>query len=151
MWSYCFATEVTLQTFQNKKSRIWRGVALLRIPFWHLLIDELEKQLFTKKKLLKWANKNNWRYQCYTPVYQKSWWSDLIYSSWDTQHDRLKLVTLDHFCPLTSLNPPPPAPPPKKNDFEKKQKKSWSIIILHMCNKNCNHMRYCSWYTEWDT
>ena len=19
-----------------------------------------------------------------------------------------------------------------------------------MCNKNCNHMRYCSWYTEWD-
>ena len=24
------------------------------------------------------------------------------------------------------------------------------IIILHMCTKNHNHMRYSSWYTEWD-
>ena len=31
-----------------------------------------------------------------------------------------------------------------------KKKIAGSIIILHMCTKNQNHMRYSSWYTKWD-
>ena len=43
---------------------------------------------------------------------------------------------------------------PKKSEFwknEKKKKKiAGDIIILHMCTKNHNHVRYSSWDTEWE-
>ena len=32
----------------------------------------------------------------------------------------------------------------------KNQKIAGDIIILHMCTKNHNHMRYSSWDTKWD-
>ena len=34
--------------------------------------------------------------------------------------------------------------------FEKMKKITEDIIILHMCTKKHNHMRYSSWDTEWD-
>ena len=57
---------------------------------------------------------------------------DLIYSFWDIECDRLKLVIMDHFLPFYPI---PPSIPPSE-----KQKK----IILHMCTKNHNHIRYGS-------
>ena len=40
---------------------------------------------------------------------------------------------------------------PKKSEFWKNEKKiAGDIIILHMCTKNHNHMRYSSWDMEWD-
>ena len=39
---------------------------------------------------------------------------------------------------------------PKNQTFEKMKKTVGDIIILHICTKNHNHMRYSSWDTEWD-
>ena len=39
---------------------------------------------------------------------------------------------------------------PKNQNFEKMKKIAGDIIILHMCTKNHNHMRYSSWDTKWD-
>ena len=38
----------------------------------------------------------------------------------------------------------------KNQTFEKMKKIAGDIIILHMCNKNHNHIRYSSWDTKWD-
>ena len=41
----------------------------------------------------------------------------------------------------------------KNQNFEKpeeKKKNAGDIIILHMCTKSHNHMRFSSWDTEWD-
>ena len=38
----------------------------------------------------------------------------------------------------------------KNQTFEKMKKFAGDIIILHMCTKNHNHMRYSSWDTKWD-
>ena len=39
----------------------------------------------------------------------------------------------------------------KKSDFWKNEKTfTGDLIILHICTKNHNHMRYSSWDTEWD-
>ena len=38
---------------------------------------------------------------------------------------------------------------PKNQNFEKMKKKiAGDIIILHICTKNHNHMRYSSWDTK---
>ena len=38
-----------------------------------------------------------------------------------------------------------------KSDFWKNEKTfTGDLIILHICTKNHNHMRYSSWDTEWD-
>ena len=69
----------------------------------------------------------------------------MIYSSWDIERDRLKLVILGHFLPFYS-------PKNQKNhNFEKMKKIAGDIIILLMRTKNHNHMMYGSWDTEWDT
>ena len=40
---------------------------------------------------------------------------------------------------------------PKKSECWKKWKKiAGDIIILHVCTKNHNHMRYSSWDMEWE-
>ena len=39
---------------------------------------------------------------------------------------------------------------PKNQNFEKMKKIAGDIIILHMCTKNHNHVRYSSWDTEWE-
>ena len=68
----------------------------------------------------------------------------------DTGCDRLKLIVMGHF--LTRPPPYPPALPKntKNLNFEKMKKRAEDIIILLMCTKNHNHMRYGSWDTEWD-
>ena len=67
----------------------------------------------------------------------------------DTGCDRLKLIVMGHF--LTRPPYPPALPKNTKNlNFEKMKKRAEDIIILLMCTKNHNHMRYGSWDTEWD-
>ena len=39
---------------------------------------------------------------------------------------------------------------PKNQNFEKMKKIAWPIIILLICTKNHNHMRYGSWDREWE-
>ena len=70
------------------------------------------KQLF--KKLLKWANKRSKNYNIYHVVFLKRKThgdsiilhlctknlDDVIYSSWDIEWDRLKLVIMDHALPF---------------------------------------------------
>ena len=62
----------------------------------------------------------------------------MIYSSWDIECDRQKLVIMGHFLPFYT----PPPKKPKKQNFEKMKKVTGDIIILHKCTKNDNHMRY---------
>ena len=47
-------------------------------------------------------------------------------------------VILDHFCPFTSLTIQ------KIKILKKMKKMPEHIIILHKCNKNHDHMLYCS-------
>ena len=70
------------------------------------------------------------------------WWT---WKYRDIECDRMKIVILGHFFPFTLL------PENLKNqNFEKVKNTSGDIIILRMCTKNHNHMRYGSWDTEWD-
>ena len=80
--------------------------------------DELEKQLFIKK-LLKWSNKKCKNFNTYNVVFKKinktkktprdiilylctKNLNDMIYSSWDIECDRLKLVVMGHSLPFYS-------------------------------------------------
>ena len=38
----------------------------------------------------------------------------------------------------------------KISEIWKNEKNAGKIISLHMCTKNHNHMRYCSWDMEWE-
>ena len=98
-------------------------------------IDEIEKHFFTKKTvgdiiILLLYTRNL---------------DDMIYSSWDIECGRLKLVIMGHFFPfLLPKNP-------KNHNFEKKWRKAArDIMTLHMCTKNQNHTRYDSWDTEYN-
>ena len=53
----------------------------------------------------------------------------MIYSSWDIEHDRLKLVIIGHFLPWY-----PPKNPENQNS-EKMKKIAGDILILHKCTK----------------
>ena len=70
---------------------------------------------------------------------------DMIYSSWDIECDRLKLVIMGHFLDFHPLKNP------KNQNFEK-TKKMHEIPSLYTCiPKNNNHIRYGSWDMEWET
>ena len=69
---------------------------------------------------------------------------DMIYSSWDIERDRLKLLILGQFLPFN------PNKKPENQNLKKMKKLARNIIILLMCTKNHNHMMYSSWDTEWD-
>ena len=62
----------------------------------------------------------------------------MIYSSWDIECDRLKLVILGHFLPFYSPKNP------KKSKFWKNEKIPGDII-LHLCMTNHHHMMYEIW------
>ena len=118
--------------------------------FFLAFIDELEKQIIIKK-LLKWANKKqiiliftmlhffNKNNTC--GYHDQN--LDMFYSSWDIEHNKLKLVILGHFLPFIPLKTL------KIQNFEKWKSDEY-IIILYMCTKNHNHMMYSSWNTEWE-
>ena len=84
------------------------------------------KMLYFKKD----TKKNTWRYRCFTPVYQQSWWYGLQflrYRAWQTDIGNcvlfFALLTIATFLKK-----------PKKNkNFEKMKKTLRDIIILHMC------------------
>ena len=61
---------------------------------------------------------------------------------------------MGHFLTFYPASPRPTPPPleTQKSEFEKSEKmnKIAGDIVLHMCIKNHNHMRYGSWDMEWD-
>ena len=131
------------------------------ISFWHLLMNLKNNYLF--KKLLKWANKKCKNFNIYNVLFFKKWrkyleislfyncvpnFDDMIYSSLDVTDvtnfkcNRLNLVIMGlwviFFLPLLKTR--------KTRILKKwKMKKIAGDIILHLFNKNHNHMRYDSW------
>ena len=65
----------------------------------------------------------------------------MLYCSCDMVHDGCNCYfsLWAIFCPFTLLNSP------KNENFKKMKKPHGDIIILHKCNKNHDHMVYCSW------
>ena len=116
------------------------------------------KNKYLLKKLLKWANKKQNNYNINNVAFFKRKGKtagdiiilhrcrknldDMIYSSWDTQPGRLKLIILGHFWPFYPPNNP------KNQNFEKKKK--LLEISFYTCTENHNHMKYSSWDTEWE-
>ena len=94
--------------------------------------------IFTMFYCLKKIKTNIWRYHYFTPVYQKSWWYDLQflrYRAWQTE-----IGNFGSFLPFYL---------PKKPTIQNFEMKELARdIILHMCTKNHNHMRYSFWDTE---
>ena len=73
-----------------------------------------------KSENFKKNEKNSWRYQHFTQVYQKSWQYVTLflrYGAWLMQNQ----------------------------NFQKRNKAPADIIILYKCTKNYHHMLYCSW------
>ena len=81
---------------------------------------------------------NAWRYYAFINVYQK-------WRSWCMLPDIRDDIFCPFFCPLILLTPQ------KSKILQKWEKTPGDIIILPMCTKNHNHMRYDSWDAEWDT
>ena len=108
------------KVYIKKSHTCEKGGACLRTSFWHLWMNLKNKYLF--KKLLKQANKwNNFYiynmgislfYTCTKNL------DDIIYSSWDIEHERLKLLFLDHFLPFYPLKT-------QKIQILKKLENSW--------------------------
>ena len=69
----------------------------------------------------------------------------MLYCSWYMAHNRCNwyFSFWAFFCPFTSLTAWK-IKIKKKND-KKKKKMPGDIIILQLCTKNYDHMRYCSW------
>ena len=67
----------------------------------------------------------------------------MLYSSWDTEQNILKLLILGDFLPFYPLKT-------IEIKISKNKKFAEDIIILHMCTKNYNQMTYGSWNMERD-
>ena len=67
----------------------------------------------------------------------------MLYCSWDMTRDRCNCYfsfwTI--FCPFTA----PSLTAPKMKISKKMKKVPGDVIFLHKCNKNYDHMVYCSW------
>ena len=123
-------------SWQDKNIKIthmWRKLVTPQ-NFCLTFTDELEKQLL--KKLLKWAYKNIaistftmlyffWKNKDKNPgdITILHLWTknpdDMIYSSWDIECDRMKLVIMENLLPFYPL---PPRPKNLKNQNFKKCK-----------------------------
>ena len=77
----------------------------------------------------KW--KNPWWYHHFTQVYQNSWSFAIPF----TRYGACCLQLFSIYAPNS----------PKNLNLTKKKKKMPGDIILHKCNKNHDHMLYCSW------
>ena len=82
--------------------------------------------------------KNTWRYHHSTHLHHKWILLDVWFLRYGAQLTELFLI-LGHFLPFYPTNNQ------KNQNFEKNKKKAWRYIILHKCNKNHDHMLYCSW------
>ena len=124
---------------------------MFTFTFFLVFTDELEKQI-----LNNWSEMKNKSFNIYYSAFKKKTLGDIIilhlstnniddmiYSSWDIERDRLKLLILGQFLPFNPNKT-------KKSKFEKMKKLARNIIILFMCTKNHNHMMYSSWDTDWD-
>ena len=98
------------------------------------LPNNLSKSKFQKK----WKKKNTWRYHHSTHLHHKWILLDVWFLRYGAQLTELFLI-LGHFLPFYPTNNQ------KNQNFEKNKKKAWRYIILHKCNKNHDHMLYCSW------
>ena len=64
----------------------------------------------------------------------------MMYASWDMECDRQNFFVISgQFLPFYLTHDW------KNQNFEEKKKNPGDIIILHKCNKNHDHMLYCSW------
>ena len=70
--------------------------------------------------------------------------SDIFYFQvvWQTEISNGSFFALLH---------PSPSLKCKTSEIWENKKNAGKIISLHMCVKNHNYMRYCSWDTEWET
>ena len=70
--------------------------------------------------------------------------SDFFYSYvvWQTE--------IGNYGSFFALLHPSPSLKFKISEIWKNEKNAGKIISLHMCTKNHNHMRYCSWDMEWE-
>ena len=121
-----------------------KGAAHLRITVWHLLMNLKNNYLlkncwsgpikniwiliFTKKKIISHLCTKNLTH--------------MIYSSWDIECDRMKLVFVGHFLPFY---PTPPHPL-----ILKKWKKLLEISSFYKCVPKSNHIRYGSIDKKWE-
>ena len=142
-------------TTYSKKSHTSEETTTLQNFFWQkFLIDNLEKQLFITKNC--WSQPiKSLRILIFTMLYFSKKWKKtpgniiiippctkhldgMIYSSWNMEYDRLKLVILGHFL---AFNFPKN---PKKIKIKKNVKIiARDIIILYVYHHN--HMMYSSW------
>ena len=142
----------------KKNTQMWQVEAHLRISFWYLLINL--KSNYLLKKLLKWAYKKQTNYNTYNVAFLKKIkkkkppeyiilhlctknLNDMIYNSWDIEHDRLKLVILGHFLLFYQKRT-------QKMKILKKMKKiSGDIIITPLYQKSQSYdLRFLD--TDWD-
>ena len=93
---------------------------------------------FQNQNFKKNEKKNTWRYHHSTHLHHKWILLDVWFLRYGAQLTELFLI-LGHFLPFYPTNNQ------KNQNFEKNKKKAWRYIILHKCNKNHDHMLYCSW------
>ena len=70
----------------------------------------------------------------------------MIYSSWDTEQNKLKLIILGHFLPFIPLKTP-------KIKILKNEKICWRyhhFTYVHKKSRSYDDMMYGSWDTEWE-
>ena len=120
----------------------WKTTIYLKNCCWKSWIL-IFTMLYLKKKKEE-EKKSTWKFNHFTPAYQKFWW--LIFLRYRVRQTEIGNY-VGHFLPF--YHPPPPKNP-KNQNFEKTKKIAGEIIILRMCTKNHNHMRYVSWDTAWD-
>ena len=130
--------------------------AHLTISCWHLLINM--KSNYLLKKQLEWANKkhknfniynvvlkrekkNTWRYHCFTPVYQKSWWYDLQFLRY-----RALQTETGNFGSFFALLPPSKA---EKSKFWEKKKKKSSWRYHHFTHVYQKSSSYDVWFLRY--
>ena len=128
------------------------------LSFWTIFCPFIPPWQPSKTKLLKNEEKKTSRYYPFTYVYHNN--DHMMYGSWDKECNRQNFLS---FIPYFALYFPPSCPPcpplaprprtpnnQENQNFEKMRKTPYDIIILHMRDKNEDHMMHGSWDAEHD-